>query len=59
MHPEIVEIFEGPNPSAGEQAIRDTCPSDGQESCDCNDYVKTKEPTSSPTSSPTKKKNTA
>jgi hypothetical protein len=36
-HPEIIEIFEGSNPSAGEQAIRNSCPSDNDE-CDCTKY---------------------
>jgi hypothetical protein len=36
-HPEIVELFEGPNPTAGEQAIRDSCPSDNDE-CDCTEF---------------------
>jgi hypothetical protein len=36
-HPEIIEIFEGPNPSTAEQAIRNSCPSDNDE-CDCTKY---------------------
>jgi hypothetical protein len=36
-HPEIVELFEGPNPTAGEQTIRDSCPSDNDE-CDCTEF---------------------
>jgi hypothetical protein len=36
-HPEIIELFEGPNPSADEQAIRNSCPSDNDE-CDCTEF---------------------
>jgi len=36
-HPEIIEIFEGPNPSAIEQDIRAKCPADNDE-CDCTEY---------------------
>jgi len=39
-HPEITKIFEGPNPSAAEEDIREMCPSDNDE-CDCDDYVRT------------------
>lgn len=37
-HPDIIEIFEGPNPSADEQDIRAKCPADGKDDCDCTEF---------------------
>jgi len=37
-HPEIIEIFEGTNPSADEQDIRAKCPADNDE-CDCTPFL--------------------
>lgn len=36
--PKIVEIFEGPNPSQWDLAVRDLCPADNDE-CDCTPFL--------------------
>jgi hypothetical protein len=36
--PKIVEIFEGPNPSQWDLAVRDLCPADSDE-CDCTPFL--------------------
>jgi len=36
--PKIVEIFEGPNPSQWDLDVRNLCPSDGQDECDCTEF---------------------